>query len=289
MESKFVKIKGNYNIHYLEEGQGEHTLILLHGIPVNSSIYEKLIPLLSKNFRIIAPDFIGFGNSDKPLDFEYSIKNYTDMLKNFLNALNLKNFSLVAMDFGLIVAINYIINNPKYPKNLIMFEGFILPVDITIKKMGFFSRLALTFMKNDKISKDLIIKNGEKTIKSFINTGLINKLSHMELEKYTLPFKNKDLREKVFYKGLGSHTIKTDVFLSQIIKKNYEKLKKSDIPKLLLVAEPGQVIKTSTVNFIKTEIHQIEIRNIGKGKHFLPIDTPENMAKEILGFLNNTN
>lgn len=286
MESKFVKIKGNYNIHYLEEGQREHTLILLHGIPVNSSVYEKLIPLLSKNFRVIAPDFIGFGNSDKPLDFDYNLRNYTDMFKAFVNALNLEKFSLAAMDLGLMVAINYAMNNPKTVKNLIMFEGFILPIETTIKNMGFSSRFALSLMKNDKISKDLIIKNGEKTISSFINSGLINKLSDPNLEKYATQFKDKNLRKKLWYEGLGFHTIKTDKILAETIKSNYEKLKKSKLPKLLLAGVPGQVVKSSTINLIKTEIPKIEIKYIGKGKHFLPLDAPENIAKEILEFLN---
>jgi len=284
MESKFVKIKGNYNIHYLEEGDSENVLILLHGIPVNSSLYKKVIPLLSKNFRVIAPDFIGFGKSDKPLNFEYNLKGYTDMFKSFVNSINLKNFSLGAMDLGLMVAVDYAVNHPKNIKDLILFEGFILPIELGIKNMGLLSRISLSLAKNDKIAQDIFIKNGKNSVKKFINGGLINKLSENELFEYVEQFDNEALRKKVWYEGVGPHTIKKDKVLSETVTKNYEKLKKSSFPILLLHVEPGQTIKVSSIELLKKDIPKLIVKSIGNGKHFLPLDVPEKLTHAILNF-----
>lgn len=282
MESKFVKIKGNYNIHYLEEGDSEKVLVLLHGIPVNSSLYKKVIPLLSKDYRVITPDFIGFGKSDKPLNFEYNLKGYTEMFKSFVNALNLKNFSLGAMDLGLMVAVDYAVNHPKNIKNLILFEGFILPIELGIKNMGLLSRMSLSLAKNDKIAQDIFIKNGKNSVKKFINGGLINKLSENELFEYVEQFDNEAIRKKVWYEGVGPHTIKKDKVLSETVTKNYEKLKKSSFPILLLHVEPGQTIKVSSIELLKKDIPKLIVKSLGNGKHFLPLDVPEKLAHVIL-------
>ena len=284
MESKFVKIKGNYNIHYLEEGDSEKVLVLLHGIPVNSSLYKKVIPQLSKNYRVIAPDFIGFGKSDKPINFEYKLKNYTEMFKDFLNALNIKKVSLGAMDLGLMVALNYAVNNPKNIDNLILFEGFVLPIEIGIKNMNLISRLSLSLAKNDKIAQDLLVKNGEKSIKNFINAGLMNKLTDSELYEYIEQFKDEGIRKKVWFEGIGPHTIKKDRSLSETVSKNFEKLKNSSFPILLLYGEPGQAIKSSSIELIKNNIKNITVKSVGRGKHFLPLDCSEKMAQEIISF-----
>jgi haloalkane dehalogenase len=67
-EANYIAISEELNMHYVDEGKGK-TVLLLHGEPSWSYLYRKMIPILVKNgFRVIAPDLIGFGKSDKQLN-----------------------------------------------------------------------------------------------------------------------------------------------------------------------------------------------------------------------------
>lgn len=86
-------------MHYLDEGQGE-VVTLVHGNPTWSFYYRHVISLLSKHFRVIVPDHIGCGLSDKPESFDYTLKNHIDNLSALLNELGVKKTSMVVHDWG---------------------------------------------------------------------------------------------------------------------------------------------------------------------------------------------
>lgn len=91
---------GGVRMHYVEEGAGE-VILCLHGEPSWSYLYRKMIPLLAERARVIAPDLIGFGRSDKFTEpEEYSFQMHRDMLVRFLDALALDSITLVCQDWG---------------------------------------------------------------------------------------------------------------------------------------------------------------------------------------------
>ncbi|HEX5358518.1 MAG TPA: alpha/beta fold hydrolase, partial [Candidatus Nitrosotalea sp.] len=65
MKEKFVTVNRN-NIRYLEEGESDHNLILLHGLGGYAERWNNLMPHLNEKYHIFAPDLIGYGQSDKP-------------------------------------------------------------------------------------------------------------------------------------------------------------------------------------------------------------------------------
>ena len=79
--SKYLSIDG-LRMHYIDEGSGE-CILLLHGEPSWSYLYRKMIPLLTaKRYRCVAPDLIGFGKSDKPVERgDYTYANHERWLK----------------------------------------------------------------------------------------------------------------------------------------------------------------------------------------------------------------
>ncbi len=89
-------------VHYLDEGTGPRTLLCLHGEPTWSYLYRKMIPpFLAAGYRVIAPDFIGFGRSDKPVEDEvYGFEFHRDMLLHLIENLNLSNITLAVQDWG---------------------------------------------------------------------------------------------------------------------------------------------------------------------------------------------
>ncbi len=90
-------------IHYVDEGPHDaHPVLLLHGEPSWSYLYRKMIPILAKaGHRIIAPDLVGFGRSDKPASREdYTYQHHVDWLVGLLSTLDLQNITLVCQDWG---------------------------------------------------------------------------------------------------------------------------------------------------------------------------------------------
>ena len=88
--------KSGLRLHYLDEGDqtSSETILLLHGEPTWSYLYRHFIPLLKK-YRVIVPDFIGFGKSDKPAKkSDYTYQRHVNWIRQFLEDLNLTNLTL---------------------------------------------------------------------------------------------------------------------------------------------------------------------------------------------------
>ncbi|MBW2160656.1 MAG: alpha/beta fold hydrolase [Deltaproteobacteria bacterium] len=89
---------GNHSIHYLDEGEG-FPLVLVHGSPTTSALWRHQIPTLSKRFRVIAPDVLGFGRSVAP-DEGGSFAKQADALRALLDYLHIDRYSFVGHDWG---------------------------------------------------------------------------------------------------------------------------------------------------------------------------------------------
>ncbi len=103
------KFRPNYHrwqdmrVHYIDEGPKDGpVMLLLHGMPTWSYIYRDFIdPLTRSGYRCIAPDHLGFGRSDKPIDIHwYTIARHTEVLTTLITSLGLENISLVCQDWG---------------------------------------------------------------------------------------------------------------------------------------------------------------------------------------------
>jgi haloalkane dehalogenase len=87
-------------IHYLDEGEGETTLLFVHGTPTWSFEFRHLVNALRGEFRCVAPDHLGFGLSGRPPDAVYTPEAHAMRLRAFVERLGLRRFTLVAHDFG---------------------------------------------------------------------------------------------------------------------------------------------------------------------------------------------
>lgn len=89
----------------VDAGGGEEgTVLLLHGFPAGSWSWHRVIPLLPPGFRVLAPDFLGFGHSDKPVGADYSIPARADRLENLLDTLRAGPVHVLAHAYGTSVA-----------------------------------------------------------------------------------------------------------------------------------------------------------------------------------------
>lgn len=91
------------NICYHDQGDGP-VLLLLHGLPGSSWDWSQLWPMLCGQFRLIAPDFPGCGDSDKPLHYDYRLTDQAAAVNALLNHLNISDYHLIAHDYGAAVS-----------------------------------------------------------------------------------------------------------------------------------------------------------------------------------------
>jgi pimeloyl-ACP methyl ester carboxylesterase len=112
-------------VHYLDEGPADAavTVLALHGNPSWSYLYRHMIPVFTAaGLRVVAPDLIGFGRSDKPADESvHSFEFHRDMLLDFVERLDLKNILLVCQDWGGILGLTLPMQAPtRYTRLLVM-------------------------------------------------------------------------------------------------------------------------------------------------------------------------
>ena len=99
---RFATVDGR-NVFYREAGDpAAPTVLLLHGFPTSSFMFRDLIPQLADTFHVIAPDYIGFGQSDAPsaTEFDYTFDNLTTHVIGLIDRLGLKSFILYMHDYG---------------------------------------------------------------------------------------------------------------------------------------------------------------------------------------------
>jgi pimeloyl-ACP methyl ester carboxylesterase len=110
---------GGHRIAYLDHGSGPPVL-LIHGIPTSSLLWRHIIPELAETHRVIAPDMLNYGKSDKPEDADVSIAAQSRLMMEVLDVLGIPRADVVAHDIGGGVAQIMAVNHPERIKKLVL-------------------------------------------------------------------------------------------------------------------------------------------------------------------------
>lgn len=114
-------------MHYLDKGEGE-IVLCMHGEPSWSYLYRKFIPVLSPHFRVIAPDLIGFGRSDKlPRMQNYSFEMHFEQVCGFIEKMDLTGITLVVQDWGGLLGLSALGKMPERFARVVVMNTF-LPI-----------------------------------------------------------------------------------------------------------------------------------------------------------------
>jgi pimeloyl-ACP methyl ester carboxylesterase len=117
---QFTRVSG-FEQHYVDEGPRDGQVILcLHGEPTWGYLYRKMIAPLSTTFRVVVPDHMGFGKSETPQDRVYTLQTHVENLERFVEALDLRDITLVCQDWGGPMAGAFTLRNPERVKRLFM-------------------------------------------------------------------------------------------------------------------------------------------------------------------------
>jgi pimeloyl-ACP methyl ester carboxylesterase len=114
------------NVFYREVGDpNKPVILLLHGFPTASHMFRELIPILEKNYHVIAPDFPGFGNTSSPdrEDFQYTFDNITEIIASFIDRLGLTKYALYVFDYGAPIGFRLAMRRPESVTAIISQNG----------------------------------------------------------------------------------------------------------------------------------------------------------------------
>lgn len=273
--SKFVEINGN-KIHYIDEGQGD-PILFLHGNPTSNYLWRNVIPHLSSKGRCIAPDLIGMGKSDKP-KIKYTFEDHYDYIEKFIEKLGLKNVTLVIHDWGSGLGFHYANTHRDNIKGIAFMEAMLKPMTWSDMPKGM--ELPFRMLRTPFVGW-LMVSVGNMFIKKMLPDMIVRKLTKEEFDYYKKPYPSIASRKPV-------RVWPMEIPIDKKPKRVYDKLfaygqwlKESEVPKLCLHVQPGAIIREGYVQYIKDNIPNTKIVDLGQGLHFIQEDHPHRIGQEI--------
>jgi haloalkane dehalogenase len=158
-------------MHYVDEGSGAPVL-LLHGEPTWSFLYRKVIPpLVAAGLRCVAPDYYGFGRSDKPSDREwYSYDSHTRSILRFADELDLRDATLVVQDWGGPIGFRLAVERPERVARLVVLNtgiGVRAPNEEWLRFRDFMRRVETEIVVGQLMRISLVQPAGEDVIAGY--------------------------------------------------------------------------------------------------------------------------
>lgn len=121
--SHFVEVDG-MTVHFQEFGDPANpTLLLIHGYTASTYVWHTVAPMLAKNFHVVAPDLIGFGYSEKPRSFDYSIASHARVLTRLMDRLGIGRATLVGSSYGGAVASTIALDYAERVEKLVLVDA----------------------------------------------------------------------------------------------------------------------------------------------------------------------
>ncbi|HAS39165.1 MAG TPA: haloalkane dehalogenase [Microscillaceae bacterium] len=281
-ESKYLNIFGS-DMHYVEEyadasNPDQLTFLFIHGNPTSSYLWRNIIPYVEGLGRAIAPDLIGMGKSDKPA-INYTFQDHFRYLNEFIQQKNLKNIVLVIHDWGSALGFLYAAQNEENIVGIAFMEA--VTKALSWKDASFLERILFRRFRNEKKGHKMIAVNNFFIKQFLFKLGTKRKLTEEEKAHYAAPYPTIESRKpiRVWPKEIPFDGPSQSNWAS--INGYAQWLEKTTVPKLLLYAKPGMILKKKEVERIKKSYKKLEAVYVGKGKHYIQEDVPHEIGSAI--------
>jgi haloalkane dehalogenase len=276
---RYVETPDGLRVHYVEAGEGAPVLCL-HGEPTWSFLYRHVIPPLAEQHRVVAPDFPGFGRSDKLTDRDaYSFELFVDALGAVVTTLDLTDITLVVQDWGGLVGLTYASRHPERFARLVVLNTF-LPVGEEDEKSEAF-----------RLWRRFVERTPDLPVSTVVERGLHdeNGLSDAAAAGYDAPFPTEASKAGAVAWPLMVPMTPDDP-VATAMKATRQRLARWDKPAFVLFA-PDDPILGAAHSFFRSllptadEQPEVFIEDAG---HFLPEEKGPTIARHVLDFIDRT-
>lgn len=272
----FVDVHGS-SIHYVDEGSGD-PILFLHGNPTSSYLWRNIIPYMTSLGRCIAPDLIGFGKSDKP-DIDYSFFDHVKYVEGFIDALGLKNITLVIHDWGSGLGFHYAMRHESNIKCIAFMEAIMMPVPSWDMFPAHLKEMFQAF-RTPEVGWDMIV-NQNMFVEQVLPNAVVRELTEEEMNQYRAPFEDPAARKPVWRWPNEIPIEGEPADVTEAVGSYHLKLQQSDLPKLLFYATPGGLIPEQMVGWCGQNMKNLTTVDIGQGIHFIQEDNPHLIGSEL--------
>jgi haloalkane dehalogenase len=263
---------------YVDTGQGD-PIVFLHGNPTSSYLWRNIIPYLSAHGRCLAPDLVGMGQSGKSPAQAYRFVDHARYLDAWFEALKLtSNITLVIHDWGSALGFHRAFRCPSQIKAIAYMEAIAMPL-----RWEDFGEAGGIFRALRSPRGEQMILDENFFVETVLPRSILRKLSDHEMAAYRAPYLEREARlpTLVWPRQIPIEGEPADV--SAIVESYGGWLSQCPIPKLLIVGQPGAIVRDRTLEFCRTWPNQTEVKV--KGLHFLQEDSPDEIGKALQEFV----
>ena len=272
-EPRYVEIEG-LRMAYVEAGSGD-PILMLHGEPTWGYLYRRMIPVLESVGRVVVPDLIGFGRSDKPAATNaYSYKSHVRWVRRFIAALDLKRITLVCQDWGGLIGLRVLAQMPdRFARVAAMNTG--LPIGGPMGEA--FMRWRRLALRVDSLDLGLLMKNSLRR----------RTLNDEEAAAYRAPFPAKEYQTAalLFPRLVPIRADDPGVFENRWA---LEVLKTLELPVLLPWAAEDPITAPAETFLRSIFKHVAAPLTIERAGHFIQEDAGEEVAAHIKRWMEET-
>jgi len=280
----FITINGK-NLAYVDSGEGD-PIVFLHGNPTSSYLWRNVMPHLEGMGRLIAPDLVGMGDSDKLDDSgpgRYTFIEHTEYLYPLLEELDLNNVTLVIHDWGSALGFNWAALNPEKIKSIVYMEAITGPIE-SWDDWPEQARNIFKLFRSDT-GEELILEKNFFVERVFAgDVGMHRALEKQELDAYIKPFEKEGESRRPTLTWPRQIPIEGEPTEVVEIVKNYAKfMSETQIPKLFINADPGSILIGKQREVARKWPNQKEVTV--NGGHFIQEVSPDEIGESIKDFL----
>lgn len=285
-DKKRVQVLG-FEIAYVDVGTADPkspVTVFLHGVPTSSYLWRNIIPYATAKTRCIAPDLIGFGDSDK-VPGAYYFTDHRRYIDAFLDAvLPTQSINLVVHDWGSALGFDWARRNEHRVAGIVFME-FIHPIADWSYLPAVMAESWKKFRDPDpRVGRKLLIEQN-LFIEQFLQGGVVRKMTNEEMNIYRQPFLQPEWREPMYRLPNELPVEGQPKTTWQIAQEYMEWLFATDKPKLFFWVKPGGLIWEAKAKELEEKLKNTRTVYLGEAVHYIQEDHPHTIGRELADWL----